>query len=399
MRAKTAEASIPSNRLTSLDAYRGLAMFLMVGEAFHFCHLHEHSPDNRLWGWLCHHQEHVEWIGCTIHDMIQPSFSFMVGVALPFSLASRAARGQSRAASIAHAWWRAFVLIGLGIFLRSLGHSQTRFTFEDTLTQIGLGYGILFLLGLATRRIQLVALTTILVGYWLAFAVYPLPPTGLDTRTVGVPANWEHQLTGFSAHWNKNTNLAADFDRWFLNLFPREAPFEFNGGGYQTLSFIPTLGTMILGLFAGQILRSELAPYAKVRNLVAIGIAIWGLGWGIHLAGLCPIVKRIWTPAFALTSGGGCFLVLAALYTLIDIRGWRAWAFPLVVIGMNSIAIYCMSWMLEGFIAEVLQIHLGGQIFSWAGAPYEPTIRGIFVVASFWLILYWMYRRRIFLAV
>ena len=156
-----------------------------------------------------------------------------------------------------HAFWRALVLVLLGVFLRSVGQSQTNWTFEDTLTQIGLGYGILFLLGFRPVRDQWIALAVLLFGYWAAFALYPLPPPDFDYAKVGVPRDWPHLLTGFAAHWNKNSNLAWAFDTWFLNLFPRQHPFAFNDGGYVTLSFIPTLATMILGLIAGRVVRSD----------------------------------------------------------------------------------------------------------------------------------------------
>ena len=163
--------------------------------------------------------------------------------------------GQSPEAVTGHAFFRAFFLVLLGIFLRSAGHKQTNFTFEDTLTQIGLGYGFLYLLALRSVRVQWIAFALILAGYWLAFALWPLPGPNFDWAHAGVTADFVGNATGFAAHWNKNTNLAWAFDTWFLNLFPREKPFLFNQGGYATLSFIPTLGTMILGLIAGEILR------------------------------------------------------------------------------------------------------------------------------------------------
>ena len=156
---------------------------------------------------------------------------------------------------LGHAAWRAVLLTALGVFLRSTHRPQTYFTFEDTLSQIGLGYFPLFLLGLAAVRWQWAALAVILVGYWLAFAPYPVPSADFDYQAVGVPADWWHQATGMAAHFNLNSNLAWAFDTWFLNLFPREEPFTHNGGGYATLSFIPTLGTMILGLIAGGWMR------------------------------------------------------------------------------------------------------------------------------------------------
>lgn len=388
-----------SRRLVSLDTYRGLAIFLMVAEVIHLCRVARHFPESGFWNFLCHHQSHVPWTGCSLHDLIQPSFTFMVGVALPFSIASRIAKGQSRAWMTAHAFTRALILIFLGIFLRSLHHSQTYFTFEDTLTQIGLGYGFLFLLGFRPVRDQWIALGVLLFGYWLAFALYPTPPADFDYTAVGVPQNWDHLMSGFAAHWNKNTNLAAAFDRWFLNLFPRAEPFEYNGGGYQTLSFIPTLGTMILGLLAGGVLRSESADRQKVQWLIVAGIAAIAAGLLLHFTGLCPIVKRIWTPAWTLFSGGCCFLIMAGLYQVID--RWKIqWpAFPLVVVGMNAIAIYVMSWTLESFILENLKIHFGEDIFSIFGEPYASLVSGGAVLLTFWLILFWMFRRRIFLRI
>ena len=396
--AEAEDGAATPSRLGSLDAYRGLAMFLMVAEALHFRHLAEAFPDCRISQWLAWHQSHVDWVGCTIHDMIQPSFSFMVGVAMPFSLAARRRKGQSKGWMTLHAFWRALVLVLLGIFLRSLRRDQTYFTFEDTLTQIGLGYGFLFLIGLRPKRTHWIALAVILVGYWSAFALYPAPTESYDYEAVGVSQDWPHLMNGFEAHWNKNANLAHAFDQWFLNRFPREQPFTHNGGGYQTLSFIPTLGTMIMGLIAGGFLRSYRAPEQKIAWLVGIGIVFLAAGYGLNESGVCPLVKRIWTPSFALYSGGWCFLILAALYFVMDVVGFRAWAFPLVVIGMNSIAIYVMSWTLEGFVSEATRRHLP-VLFVWVAEPYHSLLTGTAVIVSFWLVLFWMYRRKIFLRI
>jgi len=389
----------PSPRLGSLDAYRGLAMLLMVGEVTHLCRVAKHYSGSPLWEALCFHQSHVPWVGCSVHDMIQPSFSFLVGVALPFSIASRRRRGQSMGWVSVHAFYRAVVLIVLGIFLRSMGQSQTNYTFEDTLTQIGLGYGFLFLVGLRPTRDQWVVLVLLLVGTWTAFALYPLPADDFNYESVGVPNDWQHLATGFEAHWNKNTNLAADFDVWFLNLFPREHPFRYNGGGYLTLSFIPTLATMLLGLIAGGFLASQRTAGQKLLSLAATGALCLALGYGLGAVGVCPIVKRIWTPTFVLVSGGWCLLTLALLYQLID--AWRVcrWAFPLIVIGTNSIAIYVMSWTIKGFVEKSLHTHLGDRLTQSLGPPLEPLVVGLLIVTVFWMILFWMYRRRIFLKI
>jgi len=226
-------------------------MLLMMAEVLALGQVARALPDSKFWAFVAQQQTHAPWTGCTLHDLIQPSFSFLVGVALPFSIAARLARGQTRRGLWVHAVWRAVVLVLLGIFLRSVGRPSTNFTFEDTLTQIGLGYVALFALAQRSPKVQGMALVLILVGYWLLFACYPLPGPDFDWKRAGVTPDWPHNLAGFAAHWNKNTNPAWAFDTWLLNLFPRPRPFTHNPGGYATLNFIPTLGTMLLGLLAG----------------------------------------------------------------------------------------------------------------------------------------------------
>jgi predicted acyltransferase len=133
-------------RNVAVDAYRGLVMLLMMGEVMSFARVAQAYPHSLFWRILAYNQTHVEWAGLGLHDMIQPSFTFLVGVALPYSIHSRLSKGQSFEKLLAHTIWRSFLLIALGIFLRSIESSQTYFTFEDTLTQIGLGYTAAFLL-------------------------------------------------------------------------------------------------------------------------------------------------------------------------------------------------------------------------------------------------------------
>lgn len=386
-------------RLLSLDAYRGFVMFLMMAEVLRLSATADANPGSALWRFLGEQQSHVQWTGCVLHDMIQPSFSFIVGVALPFSIAARAARGQSRRKMVLHAFWRAFALILLGVFLRSTGSSMTRWTFEDTLSQIGLGYGFLFLLGFCSLRAQWSAIAAILLGYWAAFALYPLPGADFDWAAIGLSADWPGNLQGFAAHWNKNTNFAWAFDTWFMNLFPRQAPFTCNGGGYSTLSFIPTLATMLLGLVAGGVLRSNRSASEKVRWLVVAGIVSLAAGWLLGALGVCPVVKRIWTPSWVLFSGGWCFLFLAGFYAVVDWAGYQSWSFPLLVIGANSIAAYSIAHLFDGFIHKSLTTHLGEHFFALFGPSYEGFFHGAAVLLVFWLILYWMYRRKIFLRI
>jgi predicted acyltransferase len=394
-RETRAEAGV---RLISVDAFRGLVMVLMLAEVMRLPEVASAFPHSLFWRIIGFNTEHVEWQGCSLHDLIQPAFSFLVGVALPFSIASRMRKGQSFRQMLGHAVWRAFLLIALGIFLRSLHSRQTYFTFEDTLTQIGLGYVFLFLLGFSRVRTQLITFVLILVCFWAAFAMYPAPAQNFDYARVGVPANWGHNYTGFLAHWNKNSNLSWAFDVWFLNLFPREHPFVFNEGGWSTLSFIPTLATMILGLLTGEWLKSGRSKQRKLQAMAVAGIGLLLLGLAFQWTGICPIVKRVWTSSYTLYSGGWVVLILAGFYALIDWKEWRDWSFPLVVVGMNSIAIYVMAWTMKDFVGGALARHFGS-VFGVAGATFESVLHGFAVLIVFWCILLWMYRKKIFLRI
>lgn len=386
-------------RLISVDAFRGLVMVLMLAEVMRLPEVAQAFPHSMLWRLIAFNTQHVEWQGCSLHDLIQPAFSFLVGVALPFSVASRKMKGQTFGSMFGHAIRRALILVFLGIFLRSLRSTHTYFTFEDTLTQIGLGYVFLFLLAFTRPRTQVVALVLILICFWAAFALYPAPGPQFDYARVGVPQSWSHNYSGFLSHWNKNSNLAWAFDVWFLNMFPREQPFVFNEGGWSTLSFIPTLATMIFGLLTGEWLRGKRSKSEKLRGLVIAGIGLVLLGLVCQWAGICPIVKRVWTSAYTLYSGGLVILILAGFYALIELKGWLRWAFPLVVVGMNSIAVYVMSWTMSRFFGNALDRHLGRVVGAMAGPTMQPVLRGFAVMLIFWFILLWMYRRKIFLKI
>ncbi len=392
-------ASGTQQRNVAVDAYRGLVMLLMMGEVLRFADVARSFPHSLLWRILSFNQSHVEWAGMSLHDMIQPSFTFLVGVALPYSLRSRRRRGETFQRMLAHTIWRSFLLVALGIFLRSTHSTSTYFTFEDTLTQIGLGYTFAFLLTFVRPRWQWTAFGVILFGYWLAWALYPAPGPNFPYASVGVPPGWhQHLFQGFASHWNKNSNLGQAFDVWFLNLFPRPTPFLFNDGGYLTLSFIPTLGTMLLGLAAGRWLIAS-TPGIPFRKFLIAAAALICAGLLLHFTGICPIVKRLWTPAWTLFSGGVCFLFLAAFSWIIDAKKHARLAFPLVVVGMNSIAAYLIAELFGDFVKSSFRINLGASALNIFGAALEPVVLGALTLGVYWLILFWMFRNKVFIRI
>jgi predicted acyltransferase len=389
------ERPVPA-RLHSLDAFRGLVMLMMASAGLGVAAIAKAHPDSRVLAWLGHNSDHAAWVGCTLWDLIQPAFMFMVGVAVPFSIASRQSRGQSFARMFAHALWRSLLLVLLGVYLASNWGRRTNWLFTNVLAQIGLGYPFLFVLAFTKTRTVWIVAGAILLATTLAFLFYPLPPANFDWNSVGVPANWPH-FTGVSAHYEKNANVFAAFDRWLLNHFPRQDRFVYEPGGYQTLNFVPALATMIFGLLAGRLLKSGIPLPQKVGWLVAGGVAGLALGFGLHLTGLCPMVKRIWTPSFALFSTGWVLLALAFFVIAIDATGFKGWAWPLIVAGLNPLALY-MLWQLSGgYIKSQMRIHFGQDVFIRLGTTYTALMERALVLLVIWLILWWMHRRKIYL--
>jgi predicted acyltransferase len=398
-------------RLASLDAFRGFDMLLMISAGLHVNKVVAAMKQNGqwstarqgLWERLMFHTDHVEWRGCALWDLIQPWFMFMVGVALTFSLASRRAKGQSFGRMLVHAVGRSIALIVIAIVLTSNWSTGTAWVFTNVLAQIGLGYTFLFLIAWLKPKGQLIAALAILLAYWAAFAAYPKPRADLDPASVQLPADWP-RLEGFASHWEKNTNAATRFDQWFLNLFPQAEPgtrYDYNRGGYQTLNFIPSLATMIFGLLAGALLRSaRTAPGKKVGLMFGCGVAGIAIGVALDRLGVCPLVKRLWTPSWAIFSAGWSFVALGAFYAVIDVAKLRAWSWPLAVVGMNSIAAYCIAQLLKPWVRESLQRHLGKDIFTRPfGAVYAPAVEaGMFLIVC-WLTCWWMYRRKIFVRI
>ena len=378
-----AAAPLAAERLASLDAYRGFVILVMLTQLMAFSRVAEGFPDNPVWRVVAQQAEHVSWEGGGLIDLVQPSFTFLVGVVLPFSVANRRSRGQSWLHMALHAAWRAIVLVGLGVFLISAGNTHTYWSFHDTLSQIGLGYPALFLLGFCRPRVQWATFVAIVAAYWAAFALY---------------------AGGFqdpASAWARNANVGLALDQWFLNLFPRPSPYPYTGnrGGLITVAFVGRLATMILGLIAGGWLRSDRPARPNILWMTAAGLVGLAAGEALDRSGLCPIVWRLWTPSWVLWSGGWCFLFLAGFCVILDVWKVRAWAFPLTVLGMNAIIVYCLKHLSDEFIRGSVKTHLGPDVFRVFGDVYEPLAGGCATVCVLWLLALWMYRHRIFVRI
>lgn len=403
------QAGLPQ-RLLSLDTYRGLIMCTLAANGLALAATANKlgygidaevtSSVGQIWQWLAFHNSHPFWnsqfyvFGCSYWDLIQPSFMFMVGVAMPYSYASRRKRGDSTTKLTTHALVRALILIALGVFLqtRNSGLESNRL-FTNVLAQIGLGYFFVFLLLGRGVRLQISVATIVLAGYWAWFVQFqvpePLPkPAAESIETLPTPSRFAKQFA-------LNTNPASEFDVMLFNSLPHQKPIKAHAAGYATLNFIPSAVTMLLGVMAGTLLRGRREEYEKLRLLLLGGAVCMLLAVALSFT-LCPIVKKIWTPAWTLYSGAWVLWILAGLYWIIDIRGWKAWTFPLVIVGMNSLAIYLMSMLLKPWVSGCLKAYLGDKIFA---GPYGPSIQAVAVFAVFWLTCLYLYRSKIFFRV
>lgn len=368
-----------NERLLSLDVYRGVVMLALATSGLGLAKAFAKS-ESSIGQWLAFQGSHPDWnsqfgiIGLSAWDLIQPAFMFIVGVSMPFSYEKRARLGESYARRMRHAWTRAILLTLLGVFLQSLRKDETNWLFTNVLSQIGLGYGFLFFLVGRSVKVQLLTGWLILVGY---YALMVFLPRGLE--------DWK-------AHFENGSTFPQQFDLWFLNLFPRDK--EFTGHAYSTLNFVPSIVTMLMGLMSGQVLKDkDRSPTEKVRWLLIPAIICLVTGAILGLT-ICPVVKKLWSPSWVLYSGGYVIALLALSYWIIDVKKWNGWVFPFVVVGLNPLTMYLLGMISKGFTRDALQRHLPDFLFT---GTHGPIVEACLIALIFWLILWWMYRNRIFL--
>ena len=402
MRFEEDDALAPGNfqrhRLVSLDVYRGIALAALLLASVNsdwYLAVSGGLPHSGLAQFIGFQAAPSAWAGATISDLLQPAFLFIAGVALTYSCNRRVLFGQHYRALFLHVVGRSTLLVFLGIFLESTGSAQTQWTFTHPLTQIGLGYPVVFLVWDRGWKVQGIVATAILAFTWLRFAVAPLPGADFDW-SIAEGEGWKEPLTGFAAHWNKNANPAHAFDVSFLNRFPRTEPFLADPGGYATLNFIPSLVVMIFGLMAGDFVRTCGRSWEVVKLLAIAGSAGLLLGICLDAAGWCPLVKRIWTPSFVLYSTGWSLMALAGLYAVVDLLMLRRAALPFIVLGMNSLTVYLLIQLLGDWLNQTLQTHFGEDYAAFAGEALQPLWENLVVGLAVWLIAWLLYRKRLF---
>ena len=373
-----------ASRVMSIDALRGFDMFWIIGGWYIFEGLHK-ALDNPTTAFIMNQLKHVEWEGYVFEDLIMPLFLFIVGVVMPFSFYKRLGRGDSKRKLYIHVVLRSVILFVLGMTaqgnLLTLDPSKLKI-YCNTLQAIAAGYLISSIIILNMRlRWQIVTTVLMLLLFWALMMLVPFPGRLADRL-------------------DQDANLAAYIDRVILHSFD-------DGLNYTwILSSMTFACTVMLGVMAGHLLRSQLNDYRKVYILAALGIgtlaigSLWG-GWffgiGQFYAGPFPIIKRLWTSSFVLFSAGLSYLLLALFYLVIDVWGFKKWAYGLVVIGTNAIFVYMLTHLVNFRSGSVIGHFVGG-LDKFVG-PWKDFTHAVMAFALVWLILFWMYRKKSFIKV
>ncbi|MBE8724455.1 acyltransferase family protein [Flavobacterium hungaricum] len=375
-----------TGRLISLDALRGFVMFwIMSGE--HVIHALAKAAPIPVFIWMSSQLHHAEWNGITFYDMIFPVFLFVAGVSMPFSLEKKIHLAGVKSAEdlpkeekrkiYLSMLRRTAVLLILGFVVNGLlrfeGLDHTRLA--SVLGRIGLAWffaGIIYL-NFDFKK-QLIWFFGILIGYYAATKWIPVPDFGAGVLT-------------------KEGSLEGYIDRLLLPGRLHSTVYDPEG----IFSTLPAVSTALLGVFVGTFLKVKCSFSIKIRLLLmaltAVVLIIAGLIWDSSF----PINKHLWTSSFVCFVGGFSILFFVFFYVIIDLFGFHKWAFPLVLIGSNSILIYIASEGLVDFKHSADYVF--GGLIQFTPLIWQPFFAALSVTVVQLLLLYFLYKRKWFLKI
>ena len=379
--------TITNGRLVSLDALRGFVMFwIMSGE--HIIHALAKAAPIPVFVWMSSQLHHTEWEGITFYDMIFPIFLFVAGVSMPYSFEKKMSiagvntpmelPAREKKKIYLSMLKRTCILIFLGFIVNGLlrfdGYDQTRFA--SVLGRIGLAWffaGIIYLN--FNLKKQIIWFIGILVGYYLAMKLIPVPDFGAGVLT-------------------KEGSLEGYIDRLFLPGRLHSKVYDPEG----LFSTIPAVATALLGMFLGTFLKTKTNHFStnkKILIMVASAIVLIGIGliWNYDF----PINKHLWSSSFVCFVGGCSILFFTFFYLIIDVLGFHKWAFPLILIGSNSILIYMASEGLVNF-GHTADFVFGGLI-KFSPLVWQPVFITLSVTLIQLVLLYFLYKKKWFLKV
>lgn len=355
-------------RLVSLDAYRGITMFLLIGESARVYGAFEGMFSEGTIGHVFFTQfSHHPWNGLRFWDLIQPFFMFIVGVAMPFSLRKRLGKKEEKGKVTRHILQRCLFLFLFGTGLHCIHAGALVFELWNVLTQLSFTILLTYLFINQSLKVQLSVTLVLLVITELLYRLYEP-----------------------SAPFVKGENFGSFVDLILMG--------KLSAGGWVAINCIPTAAHTLWGAMCGKILLSKRSHHLKIKYFLLAGFVGLVLGYGLDWVGITPIIKRICTSSFVLVSGGWAILALAFFYWLIDIKKFNQWPFVFIVVGMNSIFIYLFANLLaHNWLYNVVHIFNYGFL--------EPLgfsenllllLNGIFTLAIMWYLCYFLYQKKLF---
>jgi predicted acyltransferase len=360
-----------AGRITSVDFFRGLTMFLLAGEA---AQLYDHFNefDNVIVRFFGTQLSHHEWHGLHFWDLIQPFFMFIVGVAIPFAVANRLKKGDSTRTITLHAVKRSLLLLFLGWALYFTDAGKLVFRLQNVLAQLSVTYLVAFLIRNKSFQFQLIFTLIILLLIDLAYRFFP--------------------VDGFNHPWVNFENLGA----WFNNKIEGVD----KASEWATLNFVSTTAHTVWGVLCGKLLMSDKPASKKIQILLIAGISSLIIGYSLDLLNITPIIKKIATSSFVFASGGWAILALCFSYWLIDIKkkfigGSRMF----IIVGMNSIFIYMFFNIGGAALLSRIAAPFSELLFSWGGDLTVKVITSLMVWAGMWYLCYWLYKNKLFIKI
>jgi predicted acyltransferase len=355
-------------RILSVDFFRGLTMFLLIGEFSElFTSLVDPAFNGTIVAVIGNQLQHHEWNGLHFWDLIQPFFMFIVGVAMPFSFNRRWDKGDSWNTTFYHALKRSLLLLFIGWALYCIGPGKITFHFANVLAQLSVTYMVAFLLMRKAVKWQLIIsfglllVTDLLYRFW--------------------------SVDGFNQPFTPDHNFGSWFDMAVQG--------SLNGDHWASFNAIPTSAHTIWGVLAGMLLMNGWTPRKKILVLLGFGLA--GVIIGYSMNPYVPIIKRICTSSFVIVSGGWALIGLGISYWLIDVLNFKKSLLFFAVVGMNPLFIYLFAHLGGNNLLHDIFIPFTKGIFGWSGELSVNIITSTAVWFSLWYICYILYKRKIFI--
>lgn len=363
--------SFSRGRLLSLDALRGLDMIYLTGITGVLISLPEIS-NNAFLNFLAGQCHHTEWHGFHALDLVFPLFIFMSGVSIPFALSKRMEEGYSRSKLSRHIFRRSLILFFLGlIYNRSLATGFSNFLYTGVLQRIAIAYffSAIIVMNTDNRKPAIIG-ASLLVIYWLLMILVPVPGYGPGVIT-------------------PEGNLHAWLDRLLLPGRLGNKIYDEDG----LLQQISSVAVCLAGVSAGHWVRSSFSQNKKALGLIGAGVTciLVALVWDLSF----PIIFRLWSSSYAMLTVGISLILFGIFYWLIDVKGYRKWTVPLVIVGMNSITIYLIARFFDFRI--IVNVFVHG--FIDQTGSFKPLIIALGVLGLQWWLLYILYKKKLFLKV